>query len=220
MTGTPPDNLVRPARLADAALPPLPRHIAVTDSADGPTLVYRHLTWDSVAYFVAGVGVLVAVAVIFIGERWQGIWEKLAAAVPGVITVASLLAVILLLLLYCGAAMVLNRTYFEVCTADGGKRLVVRHRPLPWPGSLDVPATSLAAVTVTRMVDHENFPKVISALQVEEKDGEKLLLLGGMSAAEADACQAYLAEWLGLPTKQLITGPDADKYQAEAGRLP
>ncbi|HKA06600.1 MAG TPA: hypothetical protein VKD71_05035 [Gemmataceae bacterium] len=105
-------------------------------------------------------------------------------------------------LTYFVIAGFLNKSYVGV-TADG---LYVRHRPVPWPGNVNLPTAGVKEVYVERSYTQQSGNRPVQQvynLNAVAEDGRSKKLLGGLELPEAQYAVQTLNDWLNLPPSRL-----------------
>jgi len=101
-----------------------------------------------------------------------------------------------LLLAYMGLSKLLNKTRVEVSFGH----LSVRHGPMPWPGSLDLPVDGLEQFhVVSRRIKTKNGSRTAYDVVVDRKDGPRVTVLKDVSTSQhAYAVERALEQHLGI----------------------
>lgn len=134
--------------------------------------------------------------VIFFALFWNGmIWPQIVkGTLPLLFMVTHGGAG--LFLAYTGLTKLLNKTRVEVSFGH----LSVRHGPLPWPGSLDLPIDGLEQFhVVSRRVQTKNGSRTAWDVVVDRTDGARVDVLRDVeSSARAYAIERELEQHLGI----------------------
>jgi len=167
--------------LAPPPRPPVPLPWGLTVSTEGGELRIerRWYTW-------------MALLAAFFCVTWLGVfvfWYLLVFMHPS--RAISLLALLHggagLALVYATVALFVNRTVIVVTGAD----LTIRHGPLPWPGSRDVPAAGLEQLHCEKHVRRSRGGTTITySVLARSTDGRATPLVRGLS----DRDQAHFIE--------------------------
>lgn len=168
----------RSPALAGRALPrsdvPLPKGYAVDDSSGRFRLTRR---WFSPKAFFF----------LFFSLFWNGILSVFLVAIA---TGQVPLPVLAFLSLHLAVGV--GMAYFTLCSFVNhtvvevdGERLLVRHRPLPWPGAPTVPIADLQQLFSREKVSHgKNGTSVTYELHASLRSGGVLRLLSGLDTPE------------------------------------
>ncbi|MGC3998339.1 MAG: hypothetical protein QM767_13035 [Anaeromyxobacter sp.] len=150
---------------------PLPKRFKVS----GPPLRIAFRWFSPAAFFF-----------LFFTLFWNGILSVFLVQIVtshsyGVLLFLSLHLAVGLFMTYRTLASFLNRT--EVTVESG--QLCVRHRPLPWPGSRQLPGHTLKQLWVRERISRgKNGTSVTYELQAERHQGKPLKLLSGLEQPE------------------------------------
>jgi hypothetical protein len=113
-------------------------------------------------------------------------------------------------LTYFVLAGFLNKSYIGV-TPD---RLYVRHRPVPWPGNIDLPTAAVKEVYIERSYTQQTGNRPVQQMynvNAVAEDGRSKKVLGGLELPEAQYATQTLNDWLNLTPSRLGVRLTADR---------
>lgn len=167
----------------------LPQGVSVVDQPNERRIAFRWHSWSSKWLLL-----FVIVSPIALGIGWQDFltsWK--AQLIVGVLDTVFL---------YVALAGWFNSTTIRV---EGGQ-LRVHHRPLPWPGKIELPQNSVRDIEVVEhYVQHENGARLTFRLMAITLDGRRIRLASAFEKDDQTAAEFVantLKKWLDISNDQ------------------